>query len=410
MNAVLVNPSHPDIQHVSGARIPTFARLLARRGHRILLLTEALKGGAPSFPSVTAMRDALASHDWTQPFHVAVSPQERAMNRAIRRATTPVPIRKMFVATEFVRHNGVHFDWTLATAEYWDVITESFVPDVTWGTFGDTDALHVAREIGRCAGVPWGIDIKDAWHLFIPAGLRRFLARRFADANFVTANSLYNKSIAKSWFPLEATTVYSGAPDAAFESTEPAAQRTVVMMGSVYSPDAFAAFKVGLVGWLRRRTSKEPVRFVYAGGDEELVRQGCVDLEQLCEVETHRYLDLDVLMALCRGAMVNCYIVYPNCFHHKVIELLCCGRPVLCYPCANDEELDLARSVGADFSGCKSVSGVEAALQRAEAKLFEPRNTHDGLRSFRWEMQGLVLEDVLTQAVARCITTRAEQQ
>ena len=143
------------------------------------------------------------------------------------------------------------------------------------------------------------------------------------------------------------------------------------------------------------------MRFVYAGVSEDLVRGGCSELAQLCEVEIHRYLDFGDLMALCRSAMANCYIVSLRGFHHKVIELFCCGRPVLCYPGEKEEELELARSVDADFSSCQSVSDVEAALGRAEDRLEEPRNTDDRLRAFSWEVQGLAVEEVLSRAAAR---------
>jgi len=346
------------------------------------------------------MRDALATHDWAQPLLLAVPPINRAVNRAIRNLSTPDLIRKFLIATEFLRHNGSFFDWTSATSMYWKAIAEDFRPDVTWGTFGDSDTLHIAREIARRSSAPWGMDIKDAWHSFVPAGLRRLLARRFADADFLTTNSLFTKTDSEQWFSHDAHTIYSGAPAAAFEGEETVAERTIVMMGSIYSSTAFAEFAQGLANWLRNRTSNEPVRFVYAGVSEELVKE-YTDLAGLCEVETHRHLGLEDLMALCRSAMVNCYIVSRRGFHHKVIELLCCGRPVLSYPGEKDEELELARSVGADFSSCESISDIEAALQRSEDRLEEPRYTDAGLRTFSWEMQGLVVEDVLTRAAAR---------
>ena len=74
---------------------------------------------------------------------------------------------------------------------------------------------------------------------------------------------------------------------------------------------------------------------------------------------------------------------------------------MLCYPRENDEELDLARSVGAEFTSCQSQADIEAALQRAEEGLEKPRNTDNGLQAFRWEMQGHLVEDVLSQAAAR---------
>lgn len=403
MRAVFVNASHPDTRHVSGTRIPTFARLLADRGHHILLLTGTLEGGEPSFASIAALREAIATRDWARPLLVAVPPQDRAVNRAIRSTSTPAVIRKALVAWEFLRHDGVRFDWTAATFPYWDAIARDFDPEVTWGTFGDSDTLRVTREIALRAGAPWGIDVKDPWRSFVPAGLRRIQARRFADAGFLTTNSLFTKAESAPWFVHDAQTIYSGAPASAFEGGDSIAEPTVVLMGSIYSASAFEEFARGLASWLGRRASDTPVRFVYAGVSVDLVRSGCRDLERLCSVEIHRYLGLDDLMALCRNAMLNCYIASDSCFHHKVIELLCCGRPVLCYPGeAEDEEQELARSVGARYSRCQSVADIESALESAENGREEPRNRHEGLRAFHWEVQGLAVEDALTRAATRC--------
>ena len=97
MRAVFVNHCHPDMDHVCATRVATFAEILARQGHRIVVLCETLSTDAEAL-SVSDHRAALASHDWTKPYVLACKPAAAPLLERLHDGRLPGGIRQAVVA------------------------------------------------------------------------------------------------------------------------------------------------------------------------------------------------------------------------------------------------------------------------------------------------------------------------
>ena len=73
MKAIFVNHCHPEKQHVCATRMKYFSYGMAARGHKILLLTEALDS-TNSDKNIDDVVRSLESHDWSGPFVLPIHP------------------------------------------------------------------------------------------------------------------------------------------------------------------------------------------------------------------------------------------------------------------------------------------------------------------------------------------------
>lgn len=415
---------------MSGVRIPTFARELAGRGHRIVLVTRTLKdsSGAPGSaerapdssgervptppgPELETRLDALRSAREApveQPFHLAVAPRPHAVLERFRAPGTPPPLRKSLAAYAFFVHGGVCYDWSSELRALWPTVAAHFAPQVVLGTFAPTDTLVAARALAREARCPWVADIKDPWPVFVPFPARTLLRRHFATpalggaASFV-ANSVFEAGLVERWFGRDAEVVYSGAPEAAFA---PAVSRggapALVLLGGIYSEENLKRFVSGVVRWLASRDPGAPrVRFVYAGNAGAAVERCAEPLRAHCDVEIRGYVPLDELMALCRTSLANCYLTVDVTFHHKVLELLCCRRPIVSFPGDQPEVHELAARVGGELHVCDTDAELPIALAAAErAPGPDGRPAAPALHQLGWAAQTDVLEAKLLSVIA----------
>jgi len=85
MRIVIVNHCHPETPHVCATRAREFAAALARRGHRVVLLTQNLAGAPPVPPS----EELLAGEDWSRPLWLSVEPRDAPLLAAQRRGDLP---------------------------------------------------------------------------------------------------------------------------------------------------------------------------------------------------------------------------------------------------------------------------------------------------------------------------------
>ncbi len=65
MELLFIHPVHPRYKHVAAARAREFACALARRGHRVVLLSAAMG------EETLDQGDNLVSHDWSRPYVMA---------------------------------------------------------------------------------------------------------------------------------------------------------------------------------------------------------------------------------------------------------------------------------------------------------------------------------------------------
>lgn len=407
MRAIFVNHCHPDCPHVCGTRAREFANALARQGHHIVLLTETLRRGDEGLDPAT-LPAALAAHDWSAPFRLAVRPRSAPVLEALRAGRLPSPARAVVVAYQYLRHGGMFTDWRHASQPYWQALADAFRPDVVWGIFGNTDAWAIAQGIARTAHCPWVRDLKDQWTAFIAAPFRIVLSRRFADAAATTALSEANAANAAPWFPAPARVVYSGVPETLIAA--PATQRSpgqpysLVLVGALYDDAAFAV----LVNGLRRfaDAAAGPVSITYAGTDTAQAAAALKPLAPRVAVEIRGQMPFAEYWSLVTWADANLYVrtAQRGWWHHKIVELLAARRPIVCVPGEIEEADRLVRSVGGRLYGCPDADGVRAALAAIQGMNGDllPVGADDAgaLRALSWNALARDLLKTLEAAVA----------
>lgn len=379
---------------------------MARRGHQIVLITKTLQDNDLGKPPEQVAKD-LRWHDWSTPYHIACKPVHNPWLARVRNNRLPMPLRKALVAFYLWRREGVFSDWVEGSREYWDVLVEAFRPEVTWGSFGHVDVLSIARSITTRAGVRWVMDIKDTWEECIPKPLQKVLARRFADASALTVNSRFQAERSATWFGKSAKILYSGVPSHLFDdvwSTEPKAEFRIMLVGSTYGEKRLEAFIQTIQAWLARRLPDERahITFSYAGGDSALVKRLSSKIGSLCRIEVHSYLPISELIKACQVSAVNCYLWLPTGFHHKLMELLCCRRPVIAFPGEYSEAEEVSRQVGGELYICKDSISVSNVLDDLWNHRFESRRPGDlkALQEFTWDSQAKTLDQTLSQVIA----------
>ena len=401
MNLVFVNHMHPATQHVSGMRSWFFARELAKRGHRVVQLCEWREGAQPA-PPPDRLAQQLQTHDWTEPLLLAIRPQRRALLERIRSPRTPAVLRKALVTWSYLRHSGMFTDFSQATWAHLEVLAREFRPQVTWGLFGNTDCWLIAQRLGRLAACPWVADVKDSWEVFLQRPLRAPMARRFRGMASCTANSEFNARVIERWFPPKPVVVYSGV-DPCFQEASPVSREPgcfrLTLTGSVYDIEVLQRFVGGLKDWLAGgpvsalgRSNRLEV--IYAGASAAAVAPVLRPLDGLARVQVNSYLPLPALAALCRSASVNAYLWNPKTFHHKLLELLSCGRPVLAFPGETDESRRLAAASGGELFCCADSADLASALNQVSGQSPVPRPVDAGCDAFAWAAQSLRLESL----------------
>lgn len=406
MRAIFVNYSHPDTPHVSGMRVPRFAEAMARRGHQIVLITKTLQDNDLAKPP-EQVKEELLNHDWNEPYHIACKPVYDSWLDHVRSNHIPAPLRKAVVAWYLLKRYGVFSDWVEGSKPYWDILVEDFKPEVTWGSFGNVDVFSLARNLASRAGVRWVMDIKDTWEECVPKPLQRILARRFDDAAALTVNSRFQAERSAIWFGKSAEILYSGVPSHLFDDarlTESMGEFRITLVGSTYGEERLKPFIETIQKWLARRLPDERslITFGYAGGDSALVKRLSSQMAGLCRMEVHNYLPISELFKACKASAVNCYLWLPTVFHHKLMELLCCRRPVITFPGEYSEAVEIAQQVGGELYICKDAISVCNVLDELWRHRLENRKCCDPkpLQAFTWDSQATTLEKALRQVIA----------
>lgn len=403
MRAVFVNQCHPATPHVCATRLREFAKVLARQGHQVVLLTEPLPGKPGSSPDDLARLDG---HDWRQPFHIVTAPASAPLLTAAREGRLAGPLRKAVIAGTYCLRGGVRTDWRDGSRAFRSPLARLFRPEVVWGTFGNTDAWAISQGIAKASGCPWVMDVKDPWSTFIPPLLRNRLARRFADAAAATALSRQHADDTRLYFGVDTTVLYSGIDAHFLAEPVPAPERdedVFTLVGGVYDGRGLAELVEGLRTWLRNGPGPKRIALAYAGADRAAVAAACAPLEGLCRLDLADFLPLDELRARLTASRLVLYVrSTSSLFQHKLFELLAMGRPILCLPGESAEARDIVAAAGGVLHDCADAADVPAALDRALSDL-PPRVDRSVLAGYGWEAQGDILAGVLDRARTRWI-------
>lgn len=390
MRAVFVNHYHPDAPHVGAVRLREFARAMAARNHQVVLLTESLNRSDPA-PDPARLPAALAAHDWARPFVLACPPRPCRVLDRTRDGSLARPLRAAVLGGLYLGRGAVFPDWAAGVRPMLAPLAESFRPQMTWATFGNTEAWRIARAVARYAGAPWVMDIKDSWDVFIPAPFRRLVAARFDDAAALTALSNAYLIHGGRRFRAPGKVVHSGLPQALLDRPPPqGAGHRLMLTGSTYGAATLAGMLDGLRRWLD--SGRDDVTFTYAGTEAARVAEAAAGLP--CTVEIHDFLPLEQLMTLQAEAFINlyCCVDAADRFHHKLLELLAADRPVACLPAEAAEAGRLTAEVGGLLESCTGPEQLAAAIERAWARRDRPVGvSREKLGAFTWEAQAEVL-------------------
>ena len=395
MKIAIVNHVHPDTPHVSALRMREFARVLARQGDRVVLFTGTLAAGDRG-DDASLLGEQIAVHDWSSPLHVCCAPVIAPLHRAAREGRIASPFRQMVIGGAYMFGTGIFRDWWKGAASLNPAIARAFGPDVVYATFGNTDTWTVARDLARLAGCPWVADYKDPWNRFVPAGLRKIVARRLADMAAMTTFSANHLRDADTWFACDKHVVYSGYNN---EAQVPPPGRGgdalhVCLSGSVYREDLLAT----LIEGLKLVASSRSVSLSYAGNDGALVGRYSNRRNSTFDLDNLGYLEASALGALQRSADVNVYVRNADSlFQQKLIELLAAGKPILSVPDESTEAIEIAGHTG----GRLQTAGTPAAIAEVISGLHRSpvaAGKFNGVQAYSWLAQAKKLRRVLADA------------
>ena len=396
MRVVFVNHSHPSMPHVSGMRAWQFARQLATRGHQVVLLCE-WREGVPAAPDAGGIDEELRRHDWNAPLVIAVKPTPVPLLDRVRSSETGDLARKLLVVRSYMSSSGMFTDFSDGVQPYLASLARAFKPEAVWGTFGNTDCWLIAQRLARLSGCGWVGDMKDAWDWWIPSGLRTLLARRFRDMAASTANSEFNAGVLARWFQTRPVVVYSGVDQEWMGRAESTKDFRVMLVGGLYDQQDFMRFLRGFEAWVQSvpPADRPRISLCYAGSDAARVTPAVFESSRAINVEVRGYLPLSELASLCRSAAVNAYLWSSTTFHHKIVELLCCRRPIISFPGERAESLALARQVGGSLNVCGNEQDLRTVLDAIWNGGLQPAGGPEQLQHLTWTAQADRLEAVL---------------
>ena len=111
---------------------------------------------------------------------------------------------------------------------------------------------------------------------------------------------------------------------------------------------------------------KSKVKITYAGHDSEAVKQAINEQNNFCKLDLKGFITVEELKQIHENSIANLYIKIYTTFHHKTIELLSAGRPVICYPSEIDEAIRIANNVKYGLAGYVWTQNLSKALRVTE--------------------------------------------
>lgn len=403
MKAVFFNHCHPAVTHVCGLRAGRLAASMAARGHRIVLVTGSSPDGADEVP-VRDLSAALAAHDWSTPFRLACPPISDGsgsdMAAAARDGRLVAGPRHAVIAWSYLVAGGMFADWQAGVGRYLPALAEAFAPDVIWGTFGNTDTWKLCQKLARAADCPWVGDFKDNWSAFLPIGFRTLMAARFKDAAAMTVLSMAHCDQADALFPMiRKTVLYSGVETVgAAAPPKIGGNLELTLTGSIYDAAKLNGLMAAVARWAAAR-GPGAVLLQYAGNDGKRVQAAAAaaGVAVTCE----GYMSQESLHALQAAASANLYIHDPRCLmHHKALELIAAGRPVISYPGETGEVRGLAAEAGATLFACADAAAIGGALD-VIADDPPPVPEREMRAAFTWTARAAALEHALVEVLSR---------
>ena len=281
---------------------------------------------------------------------------------------------------------------------YLHPIAEDFKPDLIWATFSNTDAWNIAKDLAKISKVPWVGDFKDPWGFFIPAPFRNFLANYFDNCPALSTFSHFNSIDAQKWFTSPKTVIYSGFWQRDLDLTYDLNEDTIniSLTGGIYNDQSLNELLKGIKIWLEGLPQKErsKVYLTYAGNDTESVDRMTKQLKNLCHLNLLGFISIEELQKIHKNSIANLYIKANRTFHHKAIEILSAGRPIICYPEESSEVINLANATNINFYSCSTPENISQALSESLNTASNKVRENKALRELTWNFQARKLENL----------------
>ena len=400
MRIAIVNACHPDRQHVCAFRGSTFAEILTEDGNQVLLLTPPLTEIGKGINEAD-LKEKLKSHKWSTYCQVTGGFTDKSILPSVRNGSVPTPIRQGIIAYNFIIRGNIYHDWIIPSSSLLPVIADDFKPNIVWAISGNTSCWKLGQVLAHAANCPWVADIKDNWQATIPKGLRHITAKKFRDAGAYTVLSQAHRDT----FPLSSTTnfkiVYNGISPALMKSAKlnlslSDLRDEILITGSLYRSDILGQLLQAIHAWQQEHTR---TKITYAGGDNDILEQAISGLDSSVDVKNLGGLSPHDLWQRQRNARMNAYVRNPpNLFHHKLLELLAAGRPVLAYPGETDESLTIANSMNGLFFACENRVQIHQALDQIESTANASQDSAS-LGQFSSQFQAEKLSELFSETI-----------
>ena len=396
MNILMISPVHPDTPHISAVRAWQFAKGLAALGHKVVLMTAPLRERSPTSCG------ALTTHDWQQPYIVEV------LDDAQTDISLPSPLQKLRTGLRLIVNGGARGGWVRAVVIAAQSNSSAFHPDVVWCTFGALEAAFAAKRIANKLACPWVLDIKDNWELFVPHGLRRLMVWRTSGWAMVTTNADFTKQKAMQWQHTSGKIIYSGVDDAFFQyqgtATKAQFELTITLVGSLYSNEYLTVLMMGIDKWAHSLSENQRGQLVirYLGGDIRLFNDAAKQCIPNLHVEALGYVSTSDMARYCSQSLLNMYVRHAGTFHHKLLELLACARPIVVYPAETQESRQLTEDAGGELIEASTADAIAVQIARVQNEVVDlsssARSQHPQ-KHYTWANQSQLLEQVLLETV-----------
>ena len=391
-----MNHCHPDASHVCAFRMKYFAEVLARRGHRVVLLTETLKIDHPG-SELSQLDTLIKNHDWANPFPILVKPMFESKLFSLRKQKLSFGFRQGIILKRYLFNNGMFNHWTQSAEKYFGVLESKIRPDIIWATFGNTDCWNIAQNISKAINVPWVADIKDNWDAFIPLGLSKLVASRFNSMAGMTAFSNAHRVLAKKVFNRDAKVIYSGFANNSVNEKIIKIDKKILITGSLYNSKFLKQILInGIISWIEnQKRGSNRIEVHYAGNDVSFFKEASKGLLDYCNIAIDSFLPLDLLQKLQASAWVNAYIYNErSLFQHKTIELMAARRPIIAIPEEATEVLSISESIEANLCPCHSADIVARTLENLNNN-YQSSGDVSKVLKYSWEEQSKKLEKFL---------------
>jgi len=397
MRLVLINHCHPNTPHICATRMREFAHAMTLLGNKVILLTETLDG-VPTKTRPEQTSEIILNHNFSTPLHIAVEPIGHPLIRKLRNGTLPWGIRQAVVVWYFFYYKGVYTDWRAGSQPYLNPISDNFKPDLVWATFLNTDAWNIAIDLAKISKIPWIGDIKDPWEIYIPAPFRKFLANYFDTCLAITTFSSFNSNDVRKWFKSPTKILYSGFWSGQVEAINKlnSDKINISLTGGIYNVRSLNKLMQGVKIWLKglSKNQRSKVHLTYAGHDTEAVKTATQKLTKLCKINLKGFIPITELREIHQNSIANMYVKIDSTFHHKTIEMLSAGRPIICYPEENNEAIEIAKTTNITLHSCKSAIEISQALNKSLNTLSNRVAENEKLKELTWDSQAKKLENL----------------